>query len=218
MAAKTSWRQITPLSPYALAPTVVWDRTPLSRGVIQQWCGLLPNYFGQLFFLRPTTLSEFGVASIFDWACTFLLLSVTKPKLEFNFLLQLPTENCYRRRTIIMASKSSATDNSPFARWMLMLKFGNNWTLKPRFTFTDRRIRQCISERALCRAHGRPHIGANGVSWPPPWNKNRKHAKRAVFYVIVYVIFGEQSGKAGVENGAMLTTYLFRYTSECTNA
>jgi len=45
-------------------------------------------------FLRPTTLSEFGVASIFDWACTFLLLSVTKPKLEFNFLLQLPTENC----------------------------------------------------------------------------------------------------------------------------
>jgi len=38
--------------------------------------------------------------------------------------------------------------------------------------------------------------------------------KRAVFYV--YVIFWEQSGQAGVENGAMLTTYLFRYTSECT--
>jgi len=33
--------------------------------------------------------------------------------------------------------------------------------------------------------------------------------KRAVFYV--YVIFSEQSGQAGVENGAMLTTYLFRY-------
>jgi len=28
--------------------------------------------------------------------------------------------------------------------------------------------------------------------------------------------FREQSGQAGVENGAMLTTYLFRYTSECT--
>jgi len=26
----------------------------------------------------------------------------------------------------------------------------------------------------------------------------------------------EQSGQAGVENGAMLTTYLFRYTSKCT--
>jgi len=26
----------------------------------------------------------------------------------------------------------------------------------------------------------------------------------------------EQSGQAVVENGAMLTTYLFRYTSECT--
>jgi len=38
--------------------------------------------------------------------------------------------------------------------------------------------------------------------------------KRAVFYV--YVIFWEQSGQADVVNGAMLTTYLFRYTSECT--
>jgi len=41
--------------------------------------------------------------------------------------------------------------------------------------------------------------------------------KRAIFYV--YVIFREQSGQADVENGAMLTTYLFRYrpyTSECT--
>ena len=57
-----------------------------------------------------------------------------------------------------------------------------------------------------------------GVRWPP-WKKGwkikkRKHAKnssflclcyilRAVFYV--YVIFWEQSGQAGVENGAMLT-------------
>jgi len=31
--------------------------------------------------------------------------------------------------------------------------------------------------------------------------------KTAVFYV--YVIFSEQSGHARVENGAMLTTYLF---------
>jgi len=43
--------------------------------------------------------------------------------------------------------------------------------------------------------------------------KKRTHVKRAVFYV--YVVFWEQSGQAGVENGAMLTTYLFRYTSEC---
>jgi len=43
---------------------------------------------------------------------------------------------------------------------------------------------------------------------------SEKHAKTAVFYV--YVIFGEQPGQAGVENGAILTTYLFRYTSECT--
>ena len=38
--------------------------------------------------------------------------------------------------------------------------------------------------------------------------------QKAVFYV--YVTFREQSGQAGVENGAMLTTHLFRYTSECT--
>ena len=46
--------------------------------------------------------------------------------------------------------------------------------------------------------------------------KLKKDAKRAVFYV--YVIFCEQSGQAGVENGAMLTTYmyLFKYTSERT--
>ena len=70
----------------------------------------------------------------------------------------------------------------------------------------------------FCSTHGRPHIAAQGVSWPcwkNGWKtKKRKHAKRWVFYV--YVIFWEQSGQAGVENGAMLTTYLLRYTSECT--
>jgi len=44
--------------------------------------------------------------------------------------------------------------------------------------------------------------------------KSENMQKAAVFYVCV--IFREQSGQAGVENGAMLTTYLFRYTPECT--
>jgi len=44
--------------------------------------------------------------------------------------------------------------------------------------------------------------------------KSENMQKTAVFYV--YVIFREQSGQAGVENGAMLTTHLFKYTSECT--
>jgi len=44
--------------------------------------------------------------------------------------------------------------------------------------------------------------------------KEAKTCKKAVFYV--YVIFGEQSGQAGVEKGAMLTTHLFRYNLECT--
>jgi len=46
--------------------------------------------------------------------------------------------------------------------------------------------------------------------------KKRKHTKIAVFYVCV--IFWEQSGRAGVENGAMLTTYLFRYRGLLQNA
>ena len=45
--------------------------------------------------------------------------------------------------------------------------------------------------------------------------KSENMQKRAVFYV--HVIFREQSaGQAGVENGAMLTIYLFICTSECT--
>ena len=52
------------------------------------------------------------------------------------------------------------------------------------------------------------HIGANGVR-PPGKNgrkiKKGKHAKKCSFL----------NGWCG-ENGAILTTYLFRYTSECT--
>ena len=39
--------------------------------------------------------------------------------------------------------------------------------------------------------------------------KSENTQKRAVFYV--YVISWEQSGQAGVENGAMLTTYLLKF-------
>ena len=52
---------------------------------------------------------------------------------------------------------------------------------------------------------GHPHVGANGVSWPPGEMdeklKSDNMQKRAVFW-----IYWEQSGQAGVENGAMLTT------------
>ena len=64
--------------------------------------------------------------------------------------------------------------------------------------------------------HGRQHIGPRG-KWGQKngWKiKKRKHTKMAVFYL--YVIFWEQAGQADVENGAMLTTYLFRNTSGCT--
>jgi len=35
-------------------------------------------------------------------------------------------------------------------------------------------------------------------------------------FSMVMLYFWEKSRQADVENGAMLTTYLFRYTSECT--
>jgi len=52
----------------------------------------------------------------------------------------------------------------------------------------------------------------------PPGKKDEKlksenMQKRSVFYV--YVIFLRAIRQAAVENGTMLTTYLFRYTSEC---
>ena len=65
-----------------------------------------------------------------------------------------------------------------------------------------------------CGVVARPsaHRGKWGqltLPWKNGWKiKKRKHAKWAVFYVSV--IFWEQSGQADVENGAMLTTYLFR--------
>jgi len=87
---------------------------------------------------------------------------------------------------------------------------------------TTRNTTSCYSRLLTARGrhaqrHGRPRIGVNSqlTPWKNGWKiKKRKHAKRAVFYV--YVIFWEQSGQAGVENGAMLTTYLFRCTSERT--
>jgi len=40
-----------------------------------------------------------------------------------------------------------------------------------------------------------------------------ENMQKEQFFFYVYVIFSEQSGQADAENGAMLTTYLFRYTS-----
>ena len=94
-----------------------------------------------------------------------------------------------------------------------------SWQTRQHLTSIQTAVHLPEGWKGITHLHGRPYIGANGVSWPPWKNgwkiKKRKHAKkRALFYV--HVIFWEQSGQAGVENGAMLTTYLFRYTLECT--
>ena len=68
------------------------------------------------------------------------------------------------------------------------------------------------------RQTNEPRASAHRGKWGrlTPWKNGRKlksenMQKRAVFW-----IFWEQSGRAGAENGAMLTIYLFRYTSERT--
>jgi len=53
--------------------------------------------------------------------------------------------------------------------------------------------------------HGRPHIGANGASWPP-WKNGWKIKKRNMQNKSSFLNIWEQSGQAGVENSAVLTT------------
>jgi len=60
-------------------------------------------------------------------------------------------------------------------------------------------------------SRGRQHMGANGVSWPPGKMDEKLKSEN-----MQKSSFGEQSGQTDVENGAMLTTHLFRYTSQCT--
>ena len=47
--------------------------------------------------------------------------------------------------------------------------------------------------------HGRPHIGANGVSWPPwknGWKINkRKHAKKSSFPYLCYILRAIRAGR-----------------------
>jgi len=67
-----------------------------------------------------------------------------------------------------------------------------------------------------------PHAGQHGQhsgKWGQltPWKNGRKikseNVQKEQFSERVW-----GGVKAGVENGAMLTTYLFRYTSECTTS
>jgi len=58
-----------------------------------------------------------------------------------------------------------------------------------------------------------------GSADPPPGKmddrlKSENMQKRAVVMFMLY--FESNQGRHDVENGAMLTTCLFRYTSECT--
>ena len=47
--------------------------------------------------------------------------------------------------------------------------------------------------------HGRPHIGANGVSWRPWKNgwkiKKRKHAKKSSFLCLCYILWAIRAGR-----------------------
>ena len=51
----------------------------------------------------------------------------------------------------------------------------------------------------ICNSHGRPHTGANGVSWPPEengWKINkRKHAKKSSFLCLCYILRAIRTGR-----------------------
>jgi len=65
--------------------------------------------------------------------------------------------------------------------------------------------------------YGRPRIRANGSADPPREKWMAEKLKKAkTCQKSSFLNRGGVEVKAGVENGAMLTTYLFRYTSECT--
>jgi len=68
----------------------------------------------------------------------------------------------------------------------------------------------------LSLKHGRPHIEANGKWKMDEKLKSENVQKREQFSMLTVYFESNHSGQAGVENDAMLTTHLFRYTSECT--
>jgi len=63
-------------------------------------------------------------------------------------------------------------------------------------------------------AHWRPHIGANGVSWPPGKMdeklKSENMQKKSSFLCLCYILRAIRAGRCR-ERRFMLTTYLFRY-------
>jgi len=64
-------------------------------------------------------------------------------------------------------------------------------------TRDTKQVSACQEKLALPR-HGRPHIGANGVSWPPLENgwkiKKRKHATKRSFLYLCYILRAIRAG------------------------
>ena len=89
------------------------------------------------------------------------------------------------------------------------------WTSQAHLRYADHTECRGLASPAK---HGRPHIGAKGVSWPPgkmdEKMKSENMQKRAVFYAYVIILRAIKASRC--RDSAMLTTYLFTYTSECT--
>ena len=116
------------------------------------------------------------------------------------------------RRRLTSAHKTDGGQHGPAAS-------RGDMRPQPVPTACGRRVhRLWCGENTFCTpAWASAHRGKWGQLTPGKMDeklKSENMQKRAVFYV--YVILWEQSEQADVENGAMLTAYLFRYTSECT--
>ena len=75
-----------------------------------------------------------------------------------------------------------------------------------------------IERQSASQSYGRPHIGSNGVSWPP-WKKMNEKLKsentqKSSFLCLCYIFRAIRVGRCRERRYA--DDILFRYTSECT--
>ena len=141
-------------------------------------------------------------------ACTTITRPVHHVPALFSshiLITHQPSIACLFHCLSARVSQKSRIQTSPYLQWMLPVAGTRS-----------------SSDIAVYVMYFWPWASAHRGKWGQltpleEWIKNKraKTCKKRAF-VYVYVICWEQSGQAGVENGAMLTTYLFICTSECT--
>jgi len=152
-------------------------------------------------------------------------MTTSESKGRFFFTKRIDSHNesnrIYSNRELECSSTDARDDHrhAVYVLWALNvgLAVNSDW-YRPVWGCGSRNVRQLTFAVSSSLVHNKwiePWASAHRGKWGQltPWIngwkiKKRNHAKKAVFSV--YVIFWEQSGQVGVDNGAMLTIYLFR--------